>query len=487
MQNSTIALSVICIVLVISSFVAFYAGRRVKMDLEQWSVAGRGMGVVFVWMLMAGEIYTTFAFLGASGWAYSRGGPALYIIAYLTLAYAVSFFILPQLWEFGKKHGIQTQSDFFQARYGSKYLAAAVALIGIIFIIPYLQLQLTGLGIIMEAASYGGIGKAPAMFIAFGLVAAFVFSSGIRAIAWVSVIKDVLLLAAAVFLGLSLPYIYFGGVGEMFTALANAKPAHLTLPGSTTTMGYAWYISTVILTSLGFYMWPHQVPSAMTAKSGDTLRRNACFMPIYSVTMPLILFVGFTALLVLPGLSNGDMALLTLVRQTYPAWFMGLIGAAGALTAMLPAAALLQTSAVLFAKNFYRPVFSPNMSDDQIVRMSKFVVIVLTVITLYLALYSSVSLVALLLLGYSGVTQFFPGVVLGLYWKRINLVSVATGIAIGEVLVAYLVLNKMDPFMGLNAGFVALSANFIATILCTLMTSEKSDNSEFALQGDAAK
>ena len=470
MTDSMIALSVVFVVLTISTIVALWAGRRIKMDLEQWSVAGRGFGVVFVWLLMAGEIYTTFAFLGASGWAYSRGGPALYIITYLTLAYAVSFFILPQLWEYGKKHGIQTQSDFFQARYGSKYLAAAVALIGIIFIIPYIQLQLTGLGIIMEATSFGGINKATAMFIAFGLVAAFVFTSGIRAIAWVGVIKDFLLLGAAIFLGIALPYIYFGGIGEMFTQLANAKLPHLTLPGSTTNMGYGWYITTVLLTSLGFYMWPHQVPSAMTAKSGDTLRRNACFMPLYSISMPLIFFVGFTAILVVPGLPNGDMALLTLVRKTFSPWFLGLIGAAGALTAMLPAAALLQTSAMLFVKNFYRPVFAPNMTDDSLVKLSKAVVVILTVISLYLALYSSLSLVALLLLGYSGVTQFFPGIVLGLYWRRINLISTSAGIAVGETIVAYLVLNKMDPFMGLNAGFVALAANMIVTVLVSYMT-----------------
>jgi solute:Na+ symporter, SSS family len=476
MTDSTVALSVIFVVVAISTVVALLASRRIKMDLEQWSVAGRGFGVIFVWLLMAGEIYTTFAFLGASGWAYSRGGPALYIITYLTLAYAVSFFILPQLWEYGKKHGIQTQSDFFQARYGSKYLAAAVALIGIIFIIPYIQLQLTGLGIIMETTSYGGISKAWAMFIAFGLVAIFMFTSGIRAIAWVGVIKDVLLLSAAVFLGIALPYIYFGGIGEMFTQLAHAKLPHLTLPGSTTNMGFGWYITTVLLTSLGFYMWPHQVPSTMTAKSGDTLRRNACFMPLYSITIPFIFFVGFTAILVVPGLTNGDMALLTLVRKTFSPWFLGLIGAAGCLTAMLPAAALLQTSAMLFAKNFYRPVFAPDMTDDSLVKLSKVVVIILTVISLYLALYSSVSLVALLLLGYSGVTQFFPGIVLGLYWKRINLISASVGIAVGESIVACLVLNKMDPFMGLNAGFVALAANLIVTILVSYMTASSADS-----------
>ncbi len=114
MTPSLIALTIIFGIVVLGSAIAFYAGSRYKMDLEQWTVAGRGFGLVFVWLLMAGEIYTTFTFLGASGWAYSRGGPSLYIIAYGPLAYAVSFYILPPIWEAGKKYGLQTQPDFFQ-------------------------------------------------------------------------------------------------------------------------------------------------------------------------------------------------------------------------------------------------------------------------------------------------------------------------------------------------------------------------------------
>ena len=124
MSSSGVALTVIFAIIAVGAGIGFLAGAHRKMDLEQWTVGGRGFGVVLVYLLMAGEVYTTFSFLGASGWAYSRGGPALYIMAYLTLAYVVSFFILPQIWEEGRKYGLQTESDFFGRRYGSKYLAA---------------------------------------------------------------------------------------------------------------------------------------------------------------------------------------------------------------------------------------------------------------------------------------------------------------------------------------------------------------------------
>ena len=154
MNATLVPLAVMSVIVTVGSALGFYAGARYKMDLEQWAVAGRAFGAVLVWLLMAGEVYTTFAFLGASGWAYSRGGPALYILAYLSLAYVVSLYILPQLWEIGRAHKLQTESDFFEKRYNSKYLAAFVSIIGVVFIVPYLQLQLTGFGIIVEVASF---------------------------------------------------------------------------------------------------------------------------------------------------------------------------------------------------------------------------------------------------------------------------------------------------------------------------------------------
>src|SRR6266700_3482890 len=306
MNPSAVALAVISLIVAVGAFVGFRAGSHRKMNLEQWTVGGRGFGMVLIWLLMAGEIYTTFTFLGVSGWAYSKGGPVLFILGYQPLMYLVSFYILPHVWEFGKKYCLQTQADFFQVRYGSKYLAAFVALVGVVFIIPYLQLQLTGLGIIVEVASFGGIHRTPAMVIAFSIVAGFVLTSGIRGVAWVSVLKDCLLLLAAVFIGVAVPHIYFGGIGPMFTALARAKQSHLVMPGTTTNLGHAWYVSSVLLSALGFFMWPHYFGACFTSKSGDILRRNAVIMPLYSITMPLMFFVGFAAVLVLPGLANGD-------------------------------------------------------------------------------------------------------------------------------------------------------------------------------------
>jgi len=171
-----------------------------------------------------------------------------------------------------------------------------------------------------------------------------------------------------------------------------------------------------------------------------------------------------------PGLPNGDLALLTLVRKSFPPWFLGVVGGAGALTAMVPAAIFILTAATLFAKNLYRPMFAPSMTDRQVAALARVTVVVLGLISLGLAIYSSTTLVSLLLTGYAGVSQFFPGVVFGLYWQRVSVHAVFAGMVVGIVAVVFLLLTHRDPFLGCSAGFVELCLNFAITTLVSLFT-----------------
>src|SRR5256886_7308843 len=200
--------------------------------------------------------------------------------------------------------GVQTCALPICIEARNRHLAGFVCIVGIVCFVPYLQLQITGVGIIVSVASFDAIPRTTAMAIAVAALVAFVFASGVRAVAWVSVVKDALMLLAALSIGIGIPLIHFGGIGAMFAALAHERPAHLTMPGATQNLGHAWYVSTVLLTSLGFYMWPHIFGAAFTAKSADALRRNAVVMPLYTLTLAFIFFAGFATVLLVPGLAN---------------------------------------------------------------------------------------------------------------------------------------------------------------------------------------
>ncbi len=476
MSPGALALSIIFGIVFVGSCAGFLAAKKRQLNLEEWAVAGRGLGVILVWILMAGETFTAFSVLGISGWIYSKGGPTLYVLVYLTLGQILCFFIGPPLWEFGRRHGTQTMADFFGRRYGSTFLAGFVALAGVVFLVVYLQLQVTSLGIIVNVASFESVGRTPAMFVATVVVAAFVLVSGVRGIVWVSVLKDFLLVFVAFLVGIWIPYAHFGGIGAMFAAVEQAKPGHLTMPGATTNYGHSWFISTVLMNCLMF-TWPHFFGGVFTAKSGEIVRKNTILMPLYMLPLALIIFAGCAAILVAPGLKNGDLALLTAVRKTFPPWILGVIGGAGALTAMVPAAVQILTASTLLAKNVYRPLFSPAMSEDDIGRVARVAVVVITAVALYLSVHSSTTLVGLLLLAYSGVGQFAPGIVLGLFSTRVTARGILCGLVTGLSVTGVLVFTHNDPVSGINAGLVGLLANIAVVVGVSLVFPLRPENS----------
>ncbi len=476
MTNQVVAIGVILLFVLGATIVGMIPGIKQKMTLEEWAVGGRSFGRWLNWFILAGEIYTAFAFLGGSGWAYARGGPTFYILGYCSLAYVVGYYVLPKMSPIGRRHGLMTQPDLVEHIYASRSLGILTACIGIIFLLPYLQLQLTGLGLIIETCSYGLITRVPAMLMAFTMVAAFVFLSGLKGVAATAVIKDIVMIVAVAFFGIYLPIHFFGSVGGMFEALDAAKPGFLIAPGGTKTLDASWMMSTLVLTSLGFYMWPHLTGNSFSAKNPDVLRHNAVYLPWYQICMLFPMLVGFTALLVIvPALKTPDMAFMALVRQVLPGWALGLVGGAGALACMIPAADLILTTSMLFTRNVVCRAAGREIAPQSQRKLARFVVLVLTMAALGLAIFLPNMLVNLLLTGYSGVTQFFPMIVFGLFWKSSTKIASFCGLIVGEFLVFYLILSKLDPLtvgsLHLNAGFVALVVNLVVFLVVSLVTS----------------
>lgn len=472
MSKGTISVIIMFAVILITSILGIIAGRRVKMRLEEWTVGGRRLGGGLIWFLMGGEIYTTFTFLGASGYAYANGAPAFYILVYGALGFALNYYyVQPLIWRMAKRHGFVTQPDFFQHRFQNRWVTTLVAIIGIVFLIPYIQLQLAGLGAIVKIMSYGTVPPAVSMIVSFLLVVIFINVSGLRGTAWTSVIKDVFMIVTVLFLGFGLPVIYFGGIGPLFHKMILEHPHYLTLPGNTKSEGVVWFMSTTLLTGMGFSMFPHAWPSLYAARSDKVIRRNAIFLPFYQIALVLMFIIGFAAILLLPHLSNGgNFSLLDLTVKTYPPTLVALVGAAGALTAIVPASIIVLAAATIFSQNIYRSLFKRTASDRDVVTLSRIVVIVLVGLGLFFTLAAPSGLVPLLLLSYDGMTQFFPAVVLSFAWKRVTSWGVFAGLFSGVALVSVLVLTHHDPVYGINAGLIGVVLNTAVTVTVSLLT-----------------
>lgn len=477
-------MNVALIVLGLGLVVALALGLRARhghvMNLEEWSVGGRSFGIGLVFLLLAGETYTTFTFLGGSGFAYAQGGPALYFLANGCLAYVMSYWLLPAVWRYANRERLVSQADFFTRKYGSRNLGVLVSLIGVLAMIPYLVLQLKGMSIIVTETSYGAVSNTAAILVGTLVLTAYVMVSGTHGAAWTAVLKDILMLGVATFLGLYLPWHYYGGVTPMFRAVQQRNPEFLTL--HTPALGVSWFISTVLLTSLGFYMWPHFFAATFSAEHERTLRRNAVIFPLYQLVLLFILFVGFVAVLQVPGLkgTDSDLALLRLSRDTFPPWFVGLIGATGMLTALVPGSMLLTTSATMLAKNVYGGL-RPGTAAPALLRLAQLLVPVLAAVTLLLTFEGGNTIVALLLLGYAFVTQLFPALIASLLPRNpVTAWGAAAGMVVGVAVVSYVTVGRRSvasllPFLPewaqtLNVGIVALLANALALALVSTLT-----------------
>ena len=472
------------LIIILFLFVALFLGIRAQhgkdMNLEQWSVGGRGFGTIFVFLLMAGEIYTTFTFLGGSGWAYSKGAPTFYILGYGALAYILSYFLLPPVWKYAKEHNLVSQPDFFVFFFKSQTLGIIVSIIGVISIIPYLVLQLKGLGIIVSEASYGRVSPVIAVWIGAIVITIYVMVSGIHGSAWTAALKDIMILFIVMFLGIYLPYHYYGGFQPMFEAVEAAKPGFLSLPDEG--MSISWFVSTIVLTALGFYMWPHTFASAFSAKNEKVFRKNAAIMPLYSLVLLFVFFAGFAAILQVPGLKGGDvdLSLFRLALQTFDPWFIGIIGSAGVLTALVPGSMLVMAASTLLAKNIYRTMV-PAASDRQVAKAAKLFVPVVTLVAVLFTFKGGETIGALLLMGYSIVTQLFPALVCSLFPRQIITKQGAiAGMGMGLLVVAYITLSgstiaTMFPgfpqyIKDLNVGIVALLMNMIVMFIVSWFT-----------------
>lgn len=466
---------------VIALALGVYARRGRSMNLEQWSVGGRGFGAIFVFLLMAGEIYTTFTYLGGSGWAYGKGAPAFYIVAYMLVAYITSYFLLPVIWRYAKEERLVSQADFFVRKYESRALGILVAAVSVAACVPYLVLQLKGLGIIVSEASYGSVSPTAAVWAGSGALVAFVVASGVRGSAWTAVLKDIMILGAAVFLGTYLPIHYFGGFDAMFTAIEAANPTFFVLPAYGLSTG--WFVSTALLTGFGFYMWPHSFASVYTANSESVFRKNAVVMPIYSLVLMFIFMAGFAAVLQVPGLrgADADLSLLRIAKLAFSPAVVGLIGAAGVLTALVPGSMLLVSSATIVAKNIYRPLLAPTADDRRITIVARSAVPAIALLSVWLTLRGGEAIVPLLLMGYSLVTQLMPAVLLSLGGRaRISATGAFAGIVAGEIVVAYVTISGQtlavlmpsapQAVKDLNVGIVALFANVAVLGVVSLFT-----------------
>lgn len=451
-----------------------YGRRQARArDVTQWAVGGRRFGLLIFWFLNAGEIYTTFAVLGISGFAYAYGAPAYLALTSVSLAATLGYWLMPRIWAAGRARELVTQADFFADHYRSRALGVVVALAGIAALVIYVQIQIVALSLIVRLTFGTEVDPLTAAVLAAGVMLAFVFFAGLRSAAFAAGVKDILMVIIVVALCATVA----GKVGatsllDVYRLAQDSFPGIGGFPGRDPAAGLSevWLMTSALNVALGNWILPHLFQLCYAAGSAETIRRNAIWQPIYSLSYFFIIALGFAALLAGTQPPGGDSnaVLITFVMERYPAWAAGLFAGTACLLALVPGSVLLLTAGTIFGRNVMTEL-RPGLSDSGVLLASRLSMVMFAAMAVYLAIGGSASLVEIGLSAYAAIGMLAPGVFLAFLWPRAHAAGVFGGIVVGYLA---LLLPAADAFWSRalpdwDHGLIAMAVNALTAVaLC---------------------
>ena len=281
------------------TWLGFVAARWRKADLNmlhEWGLGGRRFGTVVTWFLLGGDLYTAYTFIAVPALVFGAGAMGFFAVPYTILIYPILYLVFPRLWAIAHAARPRDRGRLRARPLRQPLLALAVALTGIVATMPYIALQLVGMEVVIGALGFpagGFVGHLP-LIIAFIVLAAFTYTSGLRAPALIAVVKDMLIFVT-IFAAVVIIPAKLGGYGAIF---ASVPPEKLILPRRTgDSLGaYSAYATLALGSALALFLYPHAMTGILSASSGDVIRRNAALLAAYSFMLGLIALLGYMAI-----------------------------------------------------------------------------------------------------------------------------------------------------------------------------------------------
>ncbi|ARW16739.1 sodium:solute symporter family protein [Komagataeibacter europaeus] len=471
--NAAISVFVVCFVatIMLGSTVRLWRpllNRRTRTNShsegEEWGLGGREFGAWVTWFLVGGDFYTAYTVIAVPALVYSTGGFGFFALPYTIIVYPFIFAVMPRLWTIARDGGHATAADIVRARFGSRTLELMVAVSGLVAVLPYIALQLIGIRTVIEALGFTGMLP---LLIAFVSLAAYTWLGGLHAPALTAFIKDVMIYIAVLAAVIIVP-IHLGGYGAMFHSAAGHLPSvpegHIVAQGQVVP-----YATLALSSAFAAFLYPHTLTGILAAKSADTIRQNAVFLPAYTIVLGLIALLGLMAHAAGIVTTSSSQVVPQLFLAIFPPWFAGFCFAAIAVGALVPASVMAIGAANLIMHNIL-----PHRSDS--VTGSRVAGFAVKVGALGCVIFLNARFaIDLQLLGGVIILQTFPALIMGLLPLRLPAPALVAGWVIGSVAGLGLCwidgLKPVHPvaFAGFSAsvstGLLALGINIAVTLM----------------------
>jgi len=449
------AATVVFLVLILFVIVlGFLAGRWQAGDMrniEEWGLGGRRFGTWVSWFLLGGDLYTAYTFIAIPALMFGAGALGFFAVPYTVVIYPILYLVFPKLWKVANAHGYITGPEFLRGRYGNRWLALAVGLTGIIATMPYIALQLIGMQTVIGALGIPGHGP---LVIAFAVLAAFTYTSGLRAPAMISIVKDLLIYLTVIVAVIVIPA-QLGGFAAIFAKIPPAKLL-LAVPKAGSGGAYTGYATLALGSAMALFLYPHAMTGILSASSQRVIRRNAALLPAYSIMLGLLALLGFMA--VAAGVSTNpefaggfkhygaSFAVPALVLFSFPAWFAGVAFAAIAIGALVPAAIMAIAAANIFTRDIAAPFVAAAGAGTQALVAKLFSIVMVIGAVVFILEIPSTYAVQLQLLGGMWIIQTFPAIAFSVFTRFFNGWALLAGWAVGIASATWLV--SLNGFKG---------------------------------------
>ncbi|MFC0338012.1 solute:Na+ symporter, SSS family [Kushneria avicenniae] len=431
-------------------------GGHAMTGLEQWGVAGRSMNAMMLYLLIGAGSVSAYTFMGAPGWAFSRGVAVFYVVIYLSYLAVVAWYFGPKVWTLGARFGHVTQASAIRDRFESTALGALASLVMAIGTLAYAVLQTMGAAYILSVMSGGLIPIWVGVLMVLGVMGSYLYISGQRAIGMTNAFQGGLMLLVAWLVGLWAVHDFTGGwtTGALFERLAAERPEFMTLPGASGNMGFAFWTTSIIVSMLSFL--PPVWTQWMSARSRETIRRSATWLPTYYVVILPMVVVGFIGIFTLPTLSRADTVVLETAMQTMPAWLTGLLGAGTLAAAMSSCEPFIHSVALSVTRDVIQPAL--RLGDAFTARLARWMLFPVLALVAVLAISEPGNLVMILLVGLGFAAQVLPAFIGMFFWFGATRSGVMAGLLAGFAVTFALTVIWPNP-LGIHAGFWGLLLN----------------------------
>ncbi|MGQ7249510.1 sodium:solute symporter family protein [Halomonas sp. V046] len=464
-MNNAITISTLLAFLVAFLVISFYAkrsdGGSSNSSSEGFIIGGRSMGTIVLLLSMGATYFSTWTLLGAFG-SYFREGVWFVGFAVWTIFHGIFVWLFgTRIWLAGKRYGFITPGQMIERYYHSGRLRIAVALTGIVAMVPVMLIQVSGGARALEALTDGGIPYFIGVSVTSVMVGVIVLWAGFKGTAWTDSFMGIFFASILIFTAVYV--VNLSGGSQMFIRIAELKPSLVVNSGHPLKMMELWL-------SLGFGAWvlPHMWQKFYSASSAEVLGKVSIMTPFWNSWMMAIipLLVGMAAVLpgVAPGVSDAksDTILPLIFSAHLP--LLGALVVAGILAAAISTInSQLLSSASLVAEDIIDSRRQQPLSSAGITRVTRLVVASLTALVFVLALLPGGTgfLVPVASLGFGLGLQLVPSALGVLHLRSITEQGAFYGLVCGTSVMAIVAIFR--PEIPLGPGISGFLLNIAVT------------------------